>query len=202
MNQQQKRYDLFSPPLLCSSHIWEFAVHVLGWFIRAWLSLLWTPSELLGQVANFIRSITNYLLKFLLASKKRGCFFAEHNQLTSEFYLSMVVISVGGSIIATHSLTLSLFYLAHIYLSGQIWLHSHFRIHNVHKRMVRIHKRKKTDCLQSELFWIIPVQDWSKTDPANAVFSLRTLNCSNVIHIDFLLVKKSKIDAAFLIINE
>ena len=61
---------------------------------------------------------------------------------------------------------------------------------------------KKTDCLQSELFWIIPVQDWSKTDPANAVFSLRTLNCSNVIHIDFLLVKKSKIDAAFLIINE
>ena len=61
---------------------------------------------------------------------------------------------------------------------------------------------KKTDCLQSEIFWIIPVQDWSKTSPANAVCSLRTLNYSKVIDIDLLLVKKSKIDAACLITNE
>ena len=34
------------------------------------------------------------------------------------------------------------------------------------------------------------VQDWSKTSLANAVCPLRTLNYSNVIDIDILLVKK------------
>ena len=61
---------------------------------------------------------------------------------------------------------------------------------------------KKPTVYNPNYFWIIPVQDWSKTSPANAVCSLRTLNYSNVIDIDFLLVKKSKIDAACLIINE
>ena len=51
-------------------------------------------------------------------------------------------------------------------------------------------------------FWIVTVHDWSKTSPANAVCSLGALNYSNVIDIDILLVKKSKIDAAVLIINE
>ena len=51
-------------------------------------------------------------------------------------------------------------------------------------------------------FWIIPVQDWSKISPANAVCPLGTLNYSNVLDIDILLVKNSKKDAAFLIINE
>ena len=62
--------------------------------------------------------------------------------------------------------------------------------------------QKRPTVYNPNYFWIIPVQDWSKTSPANAVCSLRELNYSNVIDIDFLLVKKSKIDAAFLIINE
>ena len=61
---------------------------------------------------------------------------------------------------------------------------------------------KKTDCLQSELFFDYTSSRLVKTSPANAVCSLRTLNYSNVTDIDFLLVEKSKIDAAFLIINE
>ena len=40
--------------------------------------------------------------------------------------------------------------------------------------------------------WIIPVQDWSKTSPVNSVCSDGTLNFSNVIDIDILLVKKIK----------
>ena len=50
----------------------------------------------------------------------------------------MISISVGGSIITTQSITRSLFYLANIYLSGHICLHSHllsqfFRLHNFAK---------------------------------------------------------------------
>ena len=51
-------------------------------------------------------------------------------------------------------------------------------------------------------FWIIPVQDWFKTSPANVVCLLGTLNYSSVPDTGVLLVKNSKIDAAFLIINE
>ena len=50
-------------------------------------------------------------------------------------------------------------------------------------------------------FWIVSIQDWSKTTPANVVCQLRKLNFSSIIDIDILLVKKSKINAAFLIIN-
>ena len=43
----------------------------------------------------------------------------------------MIVVRIGGSISTTYSLTLSLFYLAHIYSSGAIKLHPHFvRLHN------------------------------------------------------------------------
>ena len=51
-------------------------------------------------------------------------------------------------------------------------------------------------------FWIVTIQDWYKTSPANNDCPLRKFNLSNVIDIDILLVKKSKTNAAFLIINE
>ena len=52
------------------------------------------------------------------------------------------------------------------------------------------------------IFWILTVQDWYKTSPANADCPLGIFNFSNVIDIDVLLIKKLKINAAFLIINE
>ena len=60
---------------------------------------------------------------------------------------------------------------------------------------------KKTDWLKSN-FWIVTVQDWSKTSPACALCPFRTPFFSKVIDIDILLAKQSKINAAFLIINE
>ena len=51
-------------------------------------------------------------------------------------------------------------------------------------------------------FWIVTVQYWYKTGPAKNDCPLGTFNFSNVIDIDILLAKKSKINAAFLIINE
>ena len=56
--------------------------------------------------------------------------------------------------------------------------------------------------IQSELFWIVTVQDWFKTSSANALCPLNRHNFSNVLDIDILLEIKSKINAAFLIINE
>ena len=41
-------------------------------------------------------------------------------------------------------------------------------------------------------FWMIPVEDWSKTTPATVLRLLETLNYSNVLDIDVLLVKKLK----------
>ena len=49
---------------------------------------------------------------------------------------------------------------------------------------------------------ILTVQFGYKTSPANNYCPLGIFNYSNVIDIDILLVKKSKINAAFLIINE
>ena len=46
------------------------------------------------------------------------------------------------------------------------------------------------------------VQGWPKTSPANACFLLRTIDLSNAVDIDNLLVETSKINSAFLIINE
>ena len=51
-------------------------------------------------------------------------------------------------------------------------------------------------------FWIVTVQDWSKTSPANAYRPLGTLNFVNLIDIENLLVKNSIINSSFLIINE
>ena len=46
-------------------------------------------------------------------------------------------------------------------------------------------------------FWIVTVQDWYKTSPANADCPLGLFNFWNVIDIDNLLVKKSKMNAGF-----
>ena len=51
-------------------------------------------------------------------------------------------------------------------------------------------------------FWILTVQDWYRTSPASVDCLLRIFNFGNVIDIDILFVKKSKVNAAFLIINE
>ena len=51
-------------------------------------------------------------------------------------------------------------------------------------------------------FWIVTVQGWYRTSLANADCPLVIINFWNVIDIDILLVEKSKINAAFLIINE
>ena len=51
-------------------------------------------------------------------------------------------------------------------------------------------------------FWIVTVQDWYTTSPANADYPLGLFNFWSVIDIDILLVKKSKKNAAYLIINE
>ena len=52
------------------------------------------------------------------------------------------------------------------------------------------------------IFWIVTVQDWYTTSPANEELPLEIHNFWNVKDIDILLVKKSKINSAFLIINE
>ena len=51
-------------------------------------------------------------------------------------------------------------------------------------------------------FWIITVQDWYRTSPANVDCPLGIFNLWYVIDLDILFVKKSKVNAAFLIINE
>ena len=60
----------------------------------------------------------------------------------------------------------------------------------------------KNRLMTIRFFWIVTVQDWHKTSPANADCPLGIFNFWNVIDIDILLVKKSKINAAFSIINE
>ena len=51
-------------------------------------------------------------------------------------------------------------------------------------------------------FWIVTVQDRYRTSRANVDCLLGIFNIWNVIDIDTLFVKKSKVNAAFLIINE
>ena len=46
------------------------------------------------------------------------------------------------------------------------------------------------------------VQDWYRTTPASVNCPLGIFNLCNVIDVDILFVKKSKVNAAFLIINE
>ena len=49
-------------------------------------------------------------------------------------------------------------------------------------------KKRRTVCNPNS-FWILTVQDRSKTAPASAVLPLETLEFSNVIDTDSLLVK-------------
>ena len=51
-------------------------------------------------------------------------------------------------------------------------------------------------------FWIVTVQDWHRTSSADADCLLGIFNFWNVIDFDVLFFKKSKTNAAFLIINE
>ena len=61
--------------------------------------------------------------------------------------------------------------------------------------------KKPTDDNPND-FWIATVQDWYRTSPANVEWPLGIFNFWNVIDIDILFVKKSKVNPAFLIINE
>ena len=49
-------------------------------------------------------------------------------------------------------------------------------------------------------FWIVKVQDWPRTRPANAHCPLGAIDSSKFLDIDNLLVENSKINSAFLII--
>ena len=61
-------------------------------------------------------------------------------------------------------------------------------------------KQRPTDYNPNSL-WIVTVQEWSKTSLDYAYCPLGTPNSSNVIDLDNLLVKNSKLISAFLIIN-
>ena len=52
--------------------------------------------------------------------------------------------------------------------------------------------KKKTDWLQPDFFWTVTVQEWPKTSPANTCYPLGTIDFSNVVDIDNLLVENSK----------
>ena len=56
---------------------------------------------------------------------------------------------------------------------------------------------KKTTDDNPNCFWIVMVQECYRTSPVNVDCPLGTFNLWNVIDIDILLVKKSKINAAF-----
>ena len=52
-------------------------------------------------------------------------------------------------------------------------------------------KKRPTDCNPNS-FSIVTVQDWTKTRPANAYCPLVTIDFSNIVDIDNLLVENSK----------
>ena len=65
-------------------------------------------------------------------------------------------------------------------------------------------KKRPTDCNPTS-FWIVTVQDWPRTSPANALCPLGplgTIDFSNVVDIDNLFVENSKINSAFLKTNQ
>ena len=67
-----------------------------------------------------------------------------------------------------------------------------------------IFKKNPTDC-NTNSFWIVRVHDGLKTSPANAyclLGLLGTIDFSKIVDIDKFLVKNSKKNSAFLIINE
>ena len=58
--------------------------------------------------------------------------------------------------------------------------------------MVFLFKKKRpTDCNPNS-FWIVTVQDWPKTSPANAYCTLGTIDFSNIVDLDNLLFEISK----------
>ena len=52
-------------------------------------------------------------------------------------------------------------------------------------------KKRPTDC-NPNYFWILTVQDWPKTSPANAYYPLGLIDFWNIVDIDNLLVENSK----------
>ena len=51
-------------------------------------------------------------------------------------------------------------------------------------------KKRPTD--YNPISWIVTVQEWPKTSPANTYSPLGTIDFSNVVDIDNLLVENSK----------
>ena len=62
-------------------------------------------------------------------------------------------------------------------------------------------KKRQTD-YNPNSYWIVTVQDCPKTSPANSYCQLGSIDFSNVAYLDNFLVENSKINSAFLIINE
>ena len=52
--------------------------------------------------------------------------------------------------------------------------------------------KKKDQLITTRFFWIVTVQEWLKTSPANTFCPLGTIDFSNVVDIDNLLVENSK----------
>ena len=57
--------------------------------------------------------------------------------------------------------------------------------------MVFFQKKRPTDC-NPKSFCMVTVQYWPKTSPANAYCPLGTIDFSNIVDIDNLLVENSK----------
>ena len=53
-------------------------------------------------------------------------------------------------------------------------------------------KKKRPTDYNPIFFWTVTVQEWPKTSPANTYCPLGTINFSNVVDIDNLLVENSK----------
>ena len=68
-------------------------------------------------------------------------------------------------------------------------------------KKIEFFNRKPTDD-NPNYFWIVTVQYWYRTSPANVDSPLGIFKFSNVLDIDILFVKKSKANAAFLIVNQ
>ena len=69
------------------------------------------------------------------------------------------------------------------------------------KKRLFFKKKRQTDSNPNH-FWVVTVHFWPKTSPANAYCRLGTIDFSNIVDIDNLLVKNSKQNSAFLIKNE
>ena len=61
--------------------------------------------------------------------------------------------------------------------------------------------KRQTECNPNP-FWIVTVQDFPKTSPANGYCAIGTIDFSNIVDIANLLVENSIKISAFLIINE